>query len=175
MVPTGHRSRDRCHTVQRLPRRISRRKITARQRPTYSYRLSIMNEGKFPFTLQWQTRDGSRNTTQTEVHVLHNLSQAVLSKNTQMQLRMLHEGYPHTKICHIETPAKNPSAMSVFPNLMTRKLEKCSTIAPVTTQPTENQKQAKLSDLMAGFPKTFDGKCYPMKYPNHSYRASRKS
>ena len=84
---------------------------------------TIMNDGKFPATLRWQTRDGSRNTTQTEVQILHNLSQAVLSKNPQMQPRMLHEDYPHTKICHIETPAKNPSAMCVFPNMMTRKVE----------------------------------------------------
>ena len=56
---------------------------------------NIHTEGNFTAKLSWQRSDGSERSTKTEIHVLHHLTQPVLSKRTQKRLGMLHEGYPH--------------------------------------------------------------------------------
>ena len=42
----------------------------------------------------------------TEIHVLHDLTQPVLSANTQMGLDMLHKGYPHVALNNIRYQTK---------------------------------------------------------------------
>ena len=66
--------------------------------PKTAIGVPIHTEGKFAARLSWQRRDGSMRSAATEVHVLHNLAQPVLSKRTQIRLGMLDEGYPHTAL-----------------------------------------------------------------------------
>ena len=61
--------------------------------PTTATGVPIHTEGKF--AAKPQRRDGWRRSAATEIHVLHDLAQPVLSKHTQIHLGMLHEVYPH--------------------------------------------------------------------------------
>ena len=124
----------------------------------------IHTEGKFAARLSWQRRDGSMRSAATEVHVLHNLAQPVLSKRTQIRLGMLDEGYPHTALNRVQY-AEEP-----FPNTVATATEDQSAVAPLTAGPSNTVKDRTLKKLMADFPKTFDGKCRPIKGPPCHFR-----
>ena len=124
----------------------------------------IHTEGKFATRLSWQRRDGSIRSAATEIHVLHNLAQPVLSKRTQIRLGMLHEGYPHTALNRVQY-AEEP-----FPNTVATATEDQPAVAPLTVGPSNTVKDRTLKKLMADFPKTFDGECRPMKGPPCHFR-----
>ena len=116
----------------------------------------IHTEGKFATRLSWQRREGSIRSAATEIHVLHILEQPVLSKRTQIRLGMLDEGYPHTALNRVQY-AEEP-----FPNTVATATEDQPAVAPLTAGPSNTVRDRTLKELMADFPKTFDGECRPI-------------
>ena len=96
---------------------------------------TIKTLGSFKAKVDWKPK-GQRRTSPVEstVHVLVDLMQPVISKQTQQQLGMLPAGYPHNH------HSPKPVVMSV----------------------TTDQKKKDLADLVAAHPKVFDGVCRPM-------------
>ena len=100
----------------------------------------------------------------TEIHVLHHLAQPVLSKRIQIRLGMLHEGYPHALLNNVLHTAEP------FPNCVATVENDQPAVTPLTGGPPNTSKESTLKTLMAGFPKTFDGECRPMKGPPCHFR-----
>ena len=104
--------------------------------------------GSFSATIDWTADDGISYPIVTTLHVLEDLQQTVLCSATQRKLGMLHTKYPHARI---NTISSTPSH-----------------------QPSDAQKEADLSSLMAEFPRVFDGVCRVMTGP-HVILFSRKA
>ena len=95
----------------------------------------IISLGVFQATIDWIFRNKVSRSIDTNIHVLRELKQPVLSKNSQQALHMLPPGYPHTCI-----------------NLVTEAV-------------TADRQKADLERLMGEFPNIFDGQCRPMSGP----------
>ena len=92
--------------------------------------------GVFQATIDWIASNKVSRSIDTNIHVLRELKQPVLSKNSQQALHMLPPGYPHTCI-----------------NLVTKAV-------------TADRQKADLERLMGEFPNIFDGQCRPMSGPS---------
>ncbi len=95
--------------------------------------------GSFAATIDWLADDGLSRPVATTLYVLEDLQQPVLCSETQRKLSMLHTKYPQARINHISSTS--------------------------TAQPSEEQKKADLSSLMAEVPRVFDGVCRVMSGP----------
>ena len=133
----GHRGWDRCHFDVDINQsgtwfRAEVTHVTATGGP-------IKTEGKFTARLSWQRGDGSKISTYTEIHMLHNLAQPVLSKYTQIRLGMLHKEYPHAAlsvVLHSEEP---------FPNTVVREEQDQPAVAPLTADPPNEARENTLT------------------------------
>ena len=97
----------------------------------------IDNLGFFKANIGWQSGNDVREVT-TNFHVLTDLRQPIISKDTQRRLGMLPTGYPN-QVFHVH--------------------------ATEDAGPSEAQKQADLQKLIAEFPQICDGVCRPMAGP----------
>ncbi|XP_045025183.1 uncharacterized protein LOC123469907 [Daphnia magna] len=96
----------------------------------------IVNVSVFSTLIEWTTNDKNSCSLSTNVHVLRELKQPVLSKKSQQALGMLPSGYPHIRVGSV-----------------------------AHTPPSASQRQADLRQLMSEQPKIFDGACRPMTEP----------
>lgn len=67
----------------------------------------IRNDGLFNASLNWSDDDGQGCPVQVQLHVLRDLKQAVLSRQTQRKLGMLPEAYPHVRVHQLGVPQNN--------------------------------------------------------------------
>ena len=72
--------------------------------------------------------------------------------------------YPHTALNRVQYAEES------FPNTVATATEDQSAVAPQTAGPSNTVKDKTLKELMADFPKTFDGECHPMKGPPCHFR-----
>ncbi|KZS18271.1 Uncharacterized protein APZ42_015591 [Daphnia magna] len=96
----------------------------------------IVNVGVFSTLIEWTTNEKNSCSLSTDVHVLRELKQPVLSKKSQQALGMLPSGYPRIRVGSV-----------------------------AHTPPSASQQQADLRQLMSEQPKIFDGTCRPMTGP----------
>ena len=95
---------------------------------------TIKSLGSFAASVDWDAHDGVSRPVTSNIHVLENLTQAVLSKSTQQKLGMIPSEYPHTRVQQVK-PFSRPS---------------------------EEQRATDLAKLISDHPKVFDGVCRTM-------------
>ena len=94
----------------------------------------IKSLGSFTASVDWGADDGKSRPVKSTIHVLEDLIQPVLSKETQLKIGMIPPDYPHTRVQKIQQRG----------------------------HPSEDQKTADLDKLIAEHPKVFDGICRKM-------------
>ncbi len=70
----------------------------------------IVRIGAFRATIDWRARDGISRPVDTTIHVLRDLKQPVISKQTQLSLGMLPTGYPHRRVDQLATDPASEEA-----------------------------------------------------------------
>ena len=156
--------------------------LQAADNPVTAVGTVIRNDGLFNASLNWSDGGGQSRPVQVQLHVLRDLRQPVLSRQTQRKLGMIPEAYPHVRVQQLDAaqhavesaPPASPREPATFTStelfqhviarmpLATSAIDRIDSFSPA---PTDEKKKEDLQRLIGEFPLIFDGQCRPMKGP----------